>query len=59
MSDIKTDKRPQDSSEISLEEPYEVEYWCKKFHCTKQQLKDAVSVVGHSAKAVGEYLKNN
>lgn len=56
MSDDKTKKKPQDASKISLEEPYEVNWWCGKFNCTKEQLTAAVKAVGHSAKAVEKYL---
>lgn len=54
--DNPTKKIPQDSSKISLTEPYEVEYWCKALNCTKQELINAVNAVGHSADAVKAYL---
>ena len=50
-------KEPQDGSEISLREGYEVNSWCKKFGCTKGELQKAVKVVGHSSKKVQAYLR--
>jgi hypothetical protein len=51
--DDKTKTRPQDSSRVNVHEDYEVEYWTKKFGCTKQQLQAAVGV---SAAAVEKAL---
>lgn len=48
-----------DNDLISLSERWEVLYWTKVLGCTEQQLKNAISKVGHSAKKVREYLKNN
>jgi hypothetical protein len=42
---------------IALSEPYEVRYWSKKFKVTPAKLKYAVKKVGHSAKKVGAYIK--
>ena len=57
MSDDPKKKIPQDASRININEPYEVEYWCKKFGCAKQELIDAVEINGTSAVRVEEYLK--
>ena len=56
MADDKTIKKPLDSSRINLGEPYEVNYWCEKFGCTKTELAAAVKAVGTSAAKVGEHL---
>lgn len=56
MSDDLSKKRPQDSSKINVHEAWELEYWCKKFGVTAQQLKDAVQAVGTSVSAVKKYL---
>lgn len=49
-------KIPEDCSKISTTEDWEVKYWTKTLGCTKQELIDAVKVVGHSAEKVKEYL---
>jgi len=57
MTDDLTKKRPQDASKVNIHEPYEVEYWTKKFGCTKAQLEAAVKAVGVQASAVEKHLK--
>jgi len=57
MSDDKSKRRPQDASRVNIHEPYEVEYWCEKFGCTKPQLIDAVQKVGVMADDVEKELK--
>ena len=57
MSDDLQKKRPQDASKVNVHETWEVEYWCKKFGCTKAQLIAAVNAVGTSAIAVEKHLK--
>ncbi len=47
----------QDLRQIVLSRSYEVRDWCKVFGCTKEELHDAVKVVGTSAQKVREYLK--
>ena len=56
MSDDLTKKRPQDASKINIHEPYEVNWWCHEFGCSKDQLARAVNAVGVSAAAVKKYL---
>jgi hypothetical protein len=34
-----------------------MQYWSKKFNCTKEQLAEAVNKVGTSSEKVEEYLK--
>ena len=51
--------RPEDATKINLSQPYEVNYWCDKFGCSKTALTNAVKKVGVSAKKVKEYLKSN
>jgi Protein of unknown function (DUF3606) len=48
--------RASDKKIIALSQPYEVQYWSKKFKITPAKLKTAVKLVGHSSKKVGEYL---
>ena len=56
MSDDLTKRRPQDSSKINIHEPWEVNWWCAEFNCTKAQLIAAVNAVGVSAAAVRKHL---
>ena len=58
MADDKSKKGPQDRSRISLNEDYEVRYWCKKFGVTPDKLREAVEKVGNSADAVEKELKH-
>jgi len=57
VSDDKTKRRPQDSSRVSLTEPYEVEYWTKKFNVSKEKLGLLVMKHGNSVKKIEEALK--
>lgn len=57
MSDDKSKRNYQDSSKINTSETYEVRYWCSKFSCSEDELKDAVKSVGSSASNVESYLK--
>jgi hypothetical protein len=56
MSDDLTKRRPQDSSKVSVHEPWEVNWGCAEFNCTKAQLIAAVNTVGVSAKGLRKYL---
>ena len=56
MSDDKTKGGSPDSKRINLNQYYEVESWCKKFKCTKKELRDAVKAVGDSVERVEEYF---
>ena len=57
MPDDKTKKIPQDSGRISLTDPGEVDYWCTKFQCTKDELQRAVVAVGDSSDAVESWIQ--
>ena len=57
MADDKTSRGPQDRNRISLNEDYEVRYWCKKFGVTPGRLRAAVEKVGSSSAAVEQELK--
>ena len=57
MADDKSKTRPQDAQRVNIHEDYEVEYWTKKFGCTKQQLIAAVGAVGPVVKDVEAELK--
>jgi hypothetical protein len=56
MSDDKTKRIPQDANKVNIHEPYEVEYWTKKWGVTKEKLQEAVKNVGVSSAAVAKYL---
>ena len=56
MSDNLNMRRPQDSSRISMHEPYEVNWWTHHFGVSRDQLQNAVNAVGHGAAAVAQRL---
>ena len=57
MADNKKKRGGSDRARIALGEAYEVAYWSKKFKVTPAKLKSAVEKVGHSAKKVEAYFK--
>ena len=56
MSDDLKIVRPEDPSKINVNQPWEVDYWCKVLGCTPEQLRKAVKAVGTSVDAVKRYL---
>jgi hypothetical protein len=57
MSDNRDIRGPQDRKLISLQEDYEIRYWCDKFNVSESELRKAVERVGNSAEAVENALK--
>ena len=57
MADNKKKRGGADRALIALGESYEVAYWSKKFKITPAKLKATVKKVGHSARKVEAYLK--
>jgi Protein of unknown function (DUF3606) len=57
IADNKKKRGGADRALIALSETYEVAYWSKKFKITPAKLKATVKKVGHSAKKVEAYLK--
>ena len=57
MADNKKKRGGADRALIALGESYEVAYWSKKFKITPAKLKSTVKKVGHSARKVEAYLK--
>lgn len=57
MADDKGKRGGSDRGLIAVSEAYEVRYWSKKFKVTPAKLKYAVKKVGHSAKKVEAYIK--
>ena len=57
MADDKKKRGGMDRALIALGESYEVSYWSKKLKITPAKLKAAVKKVGHSARKVEAYIK--
>jgi hypothetical protein len=49
-------KNPEDAYLVHLHEEWEVIYWCKKFNCSRDELKQAVEAVGNLPGEVKAYL---
>lgn len=43
---------------ISIEEPWEINLWCKILECTEDELFEAIKSVGNSEKDIRNYLNN-
>jgi Protein of unknown function (DUF3606) len=59
MADDKSKTAPQDSSRVNISEEYEVQYWTKRFGCTRTELEAAVKKAGPMVKDVEKQLKAN
>jgi hypothetical protein len=46
MSDSKTKTDYRDRTEVNMNEPYEVQYWTKKWNIPVEELKAAVKAIG-------------
>jgi hypothetical protein len=46
MPDDPNQRGPADATRININQDHEVEYWTKKFGCTRAQLIDCVKKVG-------------
>lgn len=55
--DDKNQRRPQDSSRINVNEPYELRYWSEKFGISADELREAVRKFGTGVEKVRENLK--
>jgi len=49
---------PQDPSRVNVSVQWDVDYWTKKFNCTREQLVKAVQKVGTSANAVERHFQH-
>lgn len=56
MPDDKTIRQPLDGKRIDINDPYEVDNWCRILNVTEIELRRAVKNVGTSAEKVKEYL---
>ena len=59
MADNLKKRSPQDRERINLSEAWEVDYWCKKFGVSGDQLKAAVKAVGPMTKEVRRSFAND
>jgi|GEM_PF-439543 len=59
MADDRKKRGGADRTRVNLQEPYEVDYWCKQFRCTVGELKEAVDAVGVLAKNVRIYIASH
>lgn len=57
MADNTRDRGPEDGKRVNVNQDWEVKWWCTKFGCTEQQLRDAVRKVGVMADDVGRQLR--
>jgi hypothetical protein len=51
------ERRPQDTSRISLNEKWEVKYWCRELGVSEDELRVAVLNVGNDAQKVKKYIQ--
>ena len=56
MADNLKDRGPQDRSRINVNEPWELQYWTRRFGVSEEQLRTAVNTAGTSVEAVGKHL---
>ena len=56
MADNLNDRGPQDRSRINVNEPWELQYWTRRFGVSEEQLRTAVNTAGTSVEAVGKHL---
>jgi len=54
--DDKSKRGPADRKRVSLTEDYEVRYWCSRFGCNEEDLREAVAKVGHMASDIEGYF---
>lgn len=56
MPDDLSNRGPADRSRINVNEPWEVEWWCKQLGVTPEQLREAVRKVGVMVSDVRRHL---
>lgn len=56
MADDLSNRRPEDSSRISMEEEWEVRYWTRELGVSREELGRLVKKYGHSAVKVRQHL---
>jgi hypothetical protein len=50
------DFKPLDPSRVNTVDPVEVNYWCKEFRCSEDELAKAVAEVGEHVAEVRPFL---
>jgi len=55
-NDALTDFKPLDPGRVDTLDELELQYWSREFHCTEDELMQAVSEVGDHITSVREYL---
>ena len=53
------EKKPHDSSKISLNQEWEISWWTQSLGVSRKELEEAVHKVGNSVEKVKEYLAKN
>lgn len=41
-------RKPENLTEVSLKQDWEIRYWCAELNCSVQQLREAVSAIGEN-----------
>jgi hypothetical protein len=59
MADDLGNRGPKDRARVNIHETWELEYWSKKFGCSKEKLKQAVAAKGTMAVDVEAWLKTH
>lgn len=57
MADNTRDRGPEDGKRVNVNQDWEVKWWCNRFGCTEQQLRDAVRQAGVMADDVERQLR--
>lgn len=57
MSDNLKNRGPRDAARINVNESWELDYWCRKFGVSSEELRSAVENVGVMAKDIERYLR--
>ena len=56
MADDQTERSPIDRSRVITTDSWKLRYWCGRFVCTEEQLREAVDRVGVGVAKVEQYL---
>lgn len=59
MANTQQPRHVMDRKLISLEQEHEIRYWTQALGVTREQLREAIGKVGHSATRVREYLQSS
>jgi hypothetical protein len=50
---------PNDATRVDTNHEDEVRYWCERFRCSPDQLREAVSAVGQDVDSVRQHLSQS